>query len=55
MSAFEILRNAAYQFNIPIVFNLPFGHEPNNLPFVMGDLYTLEPVESGVKISRNQV
>jgi len=55
MSAFEILRNASDQFNIPIVFNLPFGHEPNNLPFVMGGLYTFEPTESGVKISRNQV
>lgn len=36
VSAEEIVLNLTKEYNYPVAFGLPFGHEPNNMPLVIG-------------------
>jgi muramoyltetrapeptide carboxypeptidase len=49
-TAYEIILEYASELNIPVAFGFPAGHEPMNLPLILGHEIVLE-IDNDVKIS----
>ena len=49
-TAYEIIYDAVKEYNYPICFGFPAGHESENLPLVFGENYSLQVTASGTKI-----
>ena len=46
-NALEIIQDITQKYNIPIVYNFPAGHIPDNRALVFGRQVTLEVSENG--------
>lgn len=49
-TAYEIISNAVKEYNYPVIFNVPSGHEPLNLPLIFGRDILVESANGKVTI-----
>ncbi|HYG39804.1 MAG TPA: LD-carboxypeptidase [Cytophagales bacterium] len=50
-TAFEILHNWTKEYNIPVAFGLPVGHEPENMAIPFGRIGRLKVCDKGASLS----
>jgi len=49
-TAFEIIVRNIAEYDFPVAFGFPIGHEPQNMPIIVGANYNLEVNESGATL-----
>lgn len=51
----EIIWDKVKEYNYPVLFNFPAGHQEVNFPLALGMKYTLEVTENGGKLQQTQI
>jgi muramoyltetrapeptide carboxypeptidase len=49
-NALEIIRDAVAEYNYPVCFGFPAGHESENLSLILGRKVTLEVTPNGTEL-----